>query len=165
MRYSFGLILLTCAVGVAFAAAMDMGAKGMAVHPAQGNALAVTHKSMTVACPGGTLDSSPAVHCWGYGQSGDCASRRDARTQHLITRYLSSLRDELTFSQIPAPAINRWAIVKRPYGSKSHGLVCNSEGVALGWMNNRAFGPQLPIISERKQSISCSRLCASPVTN
>ena len=37
--------------------------------------------------------------------------------------------------------MNRWAIVKRPYGSKPPRLVCNNEGVALGWVNGRALGP------------------------
>jgi hypothetical protein len=49
--------------------------------------LVVTHKSATVVCPGGTFDSSPAVHCWGYGQSRDFVSRRDARTRHLMARF------------------------------------------------------------------------------
>jgi hypothetical protein len=70
------------------------------------------------SCPVGTVDSSPAVHCWeAEGQS------------FLVARPVGTVETGVARSTVPTgrrghrftsprhPAMNRWAIVERPYGS------------------------------------------------
>ena len=82
-------------------------------------------------CPGGASDNSPAIYRWVCGPFYSRPSRRDDRTS--TRRYgddqkkvfageffQPSLRDDKQSGHILFPAMNRWAILNRPYGSKKH---------------------------------------------
>lgn len=84
---------------------------------AVGHAHPTSCAGIAVVRPVGTLDNSPAVHCWVDDPGSWFASRRDARTQQGEPRFPPSLRDEQTHFSISDPAMNRWAIIERPSGA------------------------------------------------
>jgi hypothetical protein len=111
--------------------AVAMWAKGPAVHPAQGGAIVVTHKSMWFR-PGGSFDNSPAIHRWVRSQ--DIGS--------FVPEGQLKLCLEMSRSSVPTgrkpprpsiyPAVNCWATAKRPSGTNNRRrFVCNNEGGAI----------------------------------
>ncbi len=71
----------------------------------------------TPSRPGGTLDSSPAVHCWVHGQDATGASRVATAERMTCERIFGRPYGTSRGFLPPPPAINRWAIFGRPYGA------------------------------------------------
>jgi hypothetical protein len=52
--------------------------------------------------------------------------------ENVLSRLVSNRPYGTITFFLPNPAMNRWAIVKRPYGAKYSPLVCNNEGPGRG---------------------------------
>jgi len=70
-------------------------------------------------CPGGTFDSSPAVHCWENGRDDDPWSPVGTTDAGATPSFQSSLRDFGKSMRTRHPAMNRRAIVTCPSGAKT----------------------------------------------
>src|SRR5271157_2554318 len=69
----------------------------------------------TCLCPGGALENSPAIYRW--VRIRQCVSSPGGTVEtSWVAHVQSSLRD-YRFIRVSNPAINRWAILKRPSGT------------------------------------------------